>query len=182
MDLFDSGTKFTPKTQDDDWENSVTFLPAPDKKKLEKNRGSKTLFVGIGLVGLAAVIALTTGLLVWHFHLRRGEVRLTKMYIGSMSITNQRFIDSYDNPNSNEFKQLAMQVSQQLKGIYSKYKDLDKYLVGSTVQAFSEGNRGSEADSVVAYYLSEFDVPIGRGSAVDTAIGSMDPNLFLSHQ
>lgn len=39
----------------------------------------------------------------------------------------------------------------------------------------SEGNRGSEADSVVAYYLSEFDVPIGRGSAVDTAIGSMDP-------
>nr|XP_046172952.1 ST14 transmembrane serine protease matriptase b [Oncorhynchus gorbuscha] len=174
MDLLDSGTKFTPKTQDDDWENSVTFLPAPDTKKLEKNRGSKTLFVGIGLVGLAAVIALTTGLLVWHFHLRRGEVRLTKMYIGSMSITNQRFIDSYDNPNSNEFKQLAMQVSQQLKGIYSKYTDLDKYLVGSTVQAFSEGNRGSE-DNVVAYYLSEFDVPIGRGSAVDEAIGTMDP-------
>lgn len=38
----------------------------------------------------------------------------------------------------------------------------------------SEGNRGSE-DNVVAYYLSEFDVPIGRGSAVDEAIGTMDP-------
>ncbi|XP_019904178.3 suppression of tumorigenicity 14b isoform X2 [Esox lucius] len=58
--------------------------------------------------------------------------------------------------------------------MYSKMKFLEEYFVGSTVQAFSEGNGGGE-DYVVAYYLSEFDVPIGRGSEVDAAIAAMDP-------
>ncbi|KAJ7996686.1 hypothetical protein DPEC_G00239600 [Dallia pectoralis] len=96
---------------DDDAE---TFLPAPDPEELEKQRGCRTIYVGFGLVGLAAVIALTTGLLVWHFHLRRGEVILKKMYIGSLGITNKRFIDSYDDPNSLEFQQLGVQVCDQV--------------------------------------------------------------------
>lgn len=43
----------------------------------------------------------------------------------------------------------------------------------------SEGSGGSE-DSVVAYYMSEFDMPIRLESTVDEAIGSMDP--MVGHQ
>ncbi|KAF0030157.1 hypothetical protein F2P81_016888 [Scophthalmus maximus] len=97
----------------------------------------------------------------------RKDVRVKKMYSGSMRITNQGFEDAYENSNSTEFKALAKQVTSQLKAIYSRSPQLSKYYVGSTVQAFSEG-------SVIAYYLSEFRVPAGQEGAVDSAISSVD--------
>uniref|UniRef100_A0A8C2Z469 ST14 transmembrane serine protease matriptase a n=1 Tax=Cyclopterus lumpus TaxID=8103 RepID=A0A8C2Z469_CYCLU len=117
----------------------------------------------IGVVIFAAVVALMTGLLVWHFH----YVRLKKMYSGSMRITNQVFEDAYEKSNTSEFKALAKQVTSQLKSIYSKSPQLAKYYVGSTVQAFSEG-------SVIAYYLSEFKVPTGQEASVDKAMSTME--------
>eukprot|EP00064_Thunnus_orientalis_P010536 superscaffoldBa00001439_g10562 len=54
-----------------------------------------------------------------------------------------------------------------LKAIYTKSPQLAKYYVGSTVQAFSEG-------SVIAYYLSEFRVPLGQESSVDSAMSAID--------
>ncbi|XP_030008970.1 ST14 transmembrane serine protease matriptase a isoform X1 [Sphaeramia orbicularis] len=164
MDYMDSGLRYTPKT-DKDWDTSVQFLPASDNKKLEKNKGRKIGAV-IGVVIFAAVVALMTGLLVWHFHFRK-DVRVKRMYTGSLRITNQVFEDAYENSNSSEFKALAKQVASQLKQIYSKSPPLAKYYVGSTVQAFSEG-------SVIAYYLSEFRVPAGQEAAVDNAMASMD--------
>uniref|UniRef100_A0A8D3D839 ST14 transmembrane serine protease matriptase a n=1 Tax=Scophthalmus maximus TaxID=52904 RepID=A0A8D3D839_SCOMX len=142
------------------------FLPASDNKKLEKKKGPGKVGAVIGVVIFAAVIALMTGLLVWHFHFRK-DVRVKKMYSGSMRITNQGFEDAYENSNSTEFKALAKQVTSQLKAIYSRSPQLSKYYVGSTVQAFSEG-------SVIAYYLSEFRVPAGQEGAVDSAISSVD--------
>ncbi|KAI1893666.1 hypothetical protein AGOR_G00126050 [Albula goreensis] len=166
MDPLDSGMRYTPKSQQDkDWDASIQFLPASDSKELEKRKGLKKGAV-IGLVVFAAVIALMTGLLVWHFHFRK-EVKIKKMYSGSMRITNQVFIEAYEDPNSTEFKALASQTVSQLKLIYSKIPQLSKYYVGSTVQAFSEG-------SVIAYYLSEFSVPSGQESVVDNTIGSID--------
>ncbi|XP_034557725.1 suppression of tumorigenicity 14a [Notolabrus celidotus] len=165
MDYMDSGLRYTPKS-DKDWDTSVQFLPASDNKKLEKTRRPGKIGAVIGVVVFAAVIALMTGLLVWHFHFRK-DVRTKKMFSGSMRITNQVFEDAYENPNSTEFKILAKQVTSQLKGIYSKSPQLAKYYVGSTVQAFSEG-------SVIAYYLSEFNVPAGQEAAVDQAMTSMD--------
>ncbi|XP_076590307.1 ST14 transmembrane serine protease matriptase a [Chaetodon auriga] len=165
MDYMDSGLRYTPKS-DKDWDTSVQFLPASDNKKLEKKRGPGKVGAVIGVVIFAAVIALMTGLLVWHFHFRK-DVRVKKMYSGSIRITNQVFEDAYENANSSEFKALAKQVTSQLKAIYSKSPQLAKYYVGSTVQAFSEG-------SVIAYYLSEFRVPAGQEAAVDSAVSAMD--------
>ncbi|KAM4628334.1 ST14 transmembrane serine protease matriptase a [Polymixia lowei] len=165
MDYMDSGMRYTPKS-DRDWDTAVQFLPASDTKKLEKKKGPGKIGAVIGVVVFAAVIALMTGLLVWHFHYRK-DVRVKKMYSGSMRITNQAFQDAYEDSNSTQFKALAKQVVSQLKVIYSKTPQLAKYYVGSTVQAFSEG-------SVIAYYLSEFRVPVGQEAAVDKAMTSMD--------
>ncbi|XP_041651915.1 ST14 transmembrane serine protease matriptase a [Cheilinus undulatus] len=165
MDYMDSGLRYTPKS-DKDWDTSVQFLPASDNKKLEKKKGPGKIGAVIAVVIFAAVIALMTGLLVWHFHFRK-DLRVKKMYSGSMRITNQVFEDAYENSNSTEFKALAKQVTTQLKAIYSKSPQLAKYYVGSTVQAFSEG-------SVIAYYLSEFSVPAGQEASVDKAMTSLD--------
>lgn len=165
MDYMNSGLRYTPK-QDKDWDTSVQFLPASDNKKLEKKKGPGKVGAVIGVVIFAAVVALMTGLLVWHFHFRQ-DIRVKRMYSGSMRITNQVFEDAYENSNSSEFKALAKQVTAQLKAVYSKSPQLSKYYFGSTIQAFSEG-------SVIAYYLSEFRVPAGQEAAIDKIMSSMD--------
>ncbi|XP_062242553.1 ST14 transmembrane serine protease matriptase a [Platichthys flesus] len=172
MDYMDSGPRYTPN-KDKDWDTAVQFLPASDNKKLEKKKGPGKVGAVIGVIIFAAVIALMTGLLVWHFHFRK-NVRVKRMYSGSMRITNQVFDDQYENSNSSEFKALAKQVTTQLKSIYSRSPHLTKYYVGSKVQAFSEG-------SVIAYYLSEFSVPSGQEAAVDNAMSSVE-TLVIKEQ
>ncbi|CAK6957913.1 ST14 transmembrane serine protease matriptase a [Scomber scombrus] len=165
MDYMDSGLRYSPNSNKE-WDTNVQFLPASDNKKLEKKKGPGKAGAVIGVLIFAAVIALMTGLLVWHFHFRK-DVRVKKMYSGSMRITNQVFDDSYENSNSSQFKALAKQVNAQLKAIYTKSPQLAKYYVGSKVQAFSEG-------SVIAYYLSEFNVPVGQGASVDSAMTAIN--------
>lgn len=164
MDYMDSGLRYAPRT-DKEWETGVQFLPASDNKKLEK-RGPGKLGVVLGVVIFAAVVALMTGLLIWHFHFRK-DAKVNRMYTGSLRITNQVFEDAYEDSDSPQFKELAKQVTKQLKIIYSKVPQLAKYYVGSTVQAFSEG-------SVIAYYLSEFKVPAGQEAAIDSEMASID--------
>lgn len=62
--------------QDNDWDTSVQFLPASDNKKLEKKKGLGKIGAVIGIVVFAAVVALMTGLLVWHFHCKNNLVFL----------------------------------------------------------------------------------------------------------
>ncbi|KAF3861016.1 hypothetical protein F7725_001271 [Dissostichus mawsoni] len=57
-----------------------------------------------------------------------------------------------------------------LKLIYSKNSVLAKHFKGASVQAFSEGDSGT--DSVMAYYQSEFDVHVSQQAALDEAIES----------
>lgn len=45
----------------------------------------------------------------------RKDVRVKRMYSGSMRITNQVFEDAYENSNSSEFKALAKQVTTQVR-------------------------------------------------------------------
>ncbi|KAM9350770.1 suppressor of tumorigenicity 14 protein homolog [Symphorus nematophorus] len=172
MDLLDSGQKFSP-IQDPEWDTMLQFLPATDAQQLEKKPGRrKKLWVGVGLLLAAAALALITGLLVWHYHLR-SDVRVQKLYIGSMGISNQPFLSAYEDPSSPQFKNLASLVSQQLKLIYSKNSVLAKAFKSSTVQAFSEGDGGS--NSMVAYYQSEFDVHESQQASLDEAIESLEP-------
>ncbi|CAB1433875.1 unnamed protein product [Pleuronectes platessa] len=172
MDFLDSGQKFSP-TRDTDWDTTHQFLPAADNKHLEKKPGRRrTLWVGLGLVLSAAAVSLLTGLLVWHYHLR-SDVRVKRVYIGSMGIRDQNFLPEYEDPSSPQFSSLAKLVSQQLKLIYSKNSVLTKYFQGSSVQAFSEGDSGS--DSLVAYYESEFDIPVPQEASLDEAIQSLEP-------
>ncbi|XP_019963786.2 suppressor of tumorigenicity 14 protein homolog [Paralichthys olivaceus] len=179
MDLLDSGQKFSPR-QDSDWDTTLQFLPAADTKHLEKKSGRrKKLWIGLGLVLSAAAVSLLTGLLVWHFHLR-SDVRVKRVYIGSMGIGDQRFLPAYEDPSSPQFSSMATLVSRQLKLIYSKNSVLTKYFKGSSVQAFSEGEGGS--DSLVAYYQSEFDIPVPQQGALDEAIESLEPSSQQGRQ
>lgn len=164
-----TGMRYTPKATDHEWDPSLQFLPASDSKKLEKKKRPGKVGAAIGLIVFFLVISLMTGLLVWHFHFRK-DVRVKKMYTGSTRITNQVFQEAYENPNSTEFKSLASKVALQLKEIYSRIPQLSKYYVGSTIQAFSEG-------SVIAYYTSEFNVPLGQEGAVDRAMDSLDKSV-----
>ncbi|XP_043975429.1 ST14 transmembrane serine protease matriptase a [Gambusia affinis] len=160
-DPMESGIKYMPKL-DKEYE-SLQFLPTADSKKLDKGPG-KTGAV-IGVVIFAAVIALMTGLLVWHFHFRKDEYT-NRIYIGSMKIENQVFDNAYENSNTREFKALDEKVQQELKIIYSNDPKLKKYYVNSKVNAFSEG--------VIAYYTSEFKVPVGQEKSVDDAIAGLN--------
>ncbi|KAK2895025.1 hypothetical protein Q8A67_012254 [Cirrhinus molitorella] len=163
MDPMDRGMRYTPGSSDKDWDQAVTFLPASDNKKLEKKRGPGKVGIIVGLVILAAILALIIGLLVWHFHFRN-DLNLKKIYTGTLRITNQDFVDAYENKDSAEFQTLAEKVMTQLHSMYSENPQLSKYYIDSSVLAFSEG-------SVIAYYESEFLVPVGQEAAVDQAVG-----------
>ncbi|XP_022068557.2 suppressor of tumorigenicity 14 protein homolog [Acanthochromis polyacanthus] len=159
--------------QDPEWDTTLQFLPASDGRKLEKKPGfRRKLWMGVGLLLAAAALALLTGLLVWHFHLRN-DVRVKRVYIGAMEISSQPFLPAHEDPSSNQFSHLAALVRQQLKLIYSRNSVLNKYFKNSTVQAFSEGDGGD--GSVVAYYQSEFDVPVPQQDSLDEAIESLEP-------
>ncbi|XP_033943610.1 suppressor of tumorigenicity 14 protein homolog [Pseudochaenichthys georgianus] len=169
MDLMDSGPKFNPR-QDTDWDAALQFLPASDPRQHQKKPGQRRqMWVGVGLLLAASAVALITGLLVWHFHLRR-DVRVQKVFIGSMGIDNQPFVAEYEDPENPKFTHLASLVRKQLKLIYSKNSLLAKHFKGASVQAFSEGDSGT--DSVMAYYQSEFDVHVSQQAALDEAIES----------
>ncbi|XP_075882860.1 suppressor of tumorigenicity 14 protein homolog isoform X2 [Nelusetta ayraudi] len=165
MDPLDSGHKFV-LGKGDEWESGLQFLPATDSRRLEKKPGrTKKLWMGLGLLLAAACVALLTGLLVWHFHLR-SDVRVRKLYIGAMGISDQPFLPDYEDQDSSQFRRLASLVDRQLKLIYSKNSVLGKAFKGSTVQAFSEASDGG----VVAYYQSEFDVHASQQGSLDEAM------------
>lgn len=57
----------------------MQFLPASDNKKLEKKKGLGKIGAVIGVVVFAAVVALMTGLLVWHFHCKNNTFLVFKI-------------------------------------------------------------------------------------------------------
>ncbi|XP_028838745.1 ST14 transmembrane serine protease matriptase b [Denticeps clupeoides] len=143
-----------------------TFLEDDKPKKRKRKIGKRTGRAGIVLLVLAALTAILTGVLVWHFH----HVRVKKVYSGSMTVSNMRYLDAYADEDSAAFKDLAQQVSQQLKGLYSKNSLLARYHVSSMIQGFSE----ESSSGVVSYYQSEFDAPKNEEFAVDRELMKMD--------
>ncbi|KAJ3608998.1 hypothetical protein NHX12_023526 [Muraenolepis orangiensis] len=146
MDARDSGTRVSPRRVSDGRGKGT------DHGALRKKAGKS--------------------LLVWHFHLREDQVSVKKTYMGSISITDQRFLPAHEDPASKDYQHLAGLVNSQLKLEYSKNLVLSKYYRGSTVQAFSEGE-GDSGDGVMAYYQSEFYVPQPRLPSLDEAMESL---------
>ncbi|XP_039878650.1 suppressor of tumorigenicity 14 protein homolog [Simochromis diagramma] len=130
------------------------------------------VWIGVTLLIAVAILLVMSQLLPWPFHLHNNDT-VQRIYIGSMGISNQRFLPEHEDPSSSEFTQLAAQVSQQLKLIYFKNSMLAKYFNRNSVQAFSEGDSGD--NSIVVYYESEFDVPVPEQTTVDEAIESLEP-------
>ncbi|XP_041090786.1 nuclear factor related to kappa-B-binding protein-like [Polyodon spathula] len=173
MDYLDSGMRYNPKSGDDSWDTGVQFLPASNSKKLEK-KGPKKVLAIVAVLVFITVISVMTGLLVWHFHFRK-EMKVFKMYAGTMLITSETFQDAYEDSASPEFSALAAKVQDQLKTLYSNTPQLARYYVRSTVNAFSEG-------SVIAYYISEFDVPANQEAAVDSALAEIGKKMVRSQR
>ncbi|XP_053504957.1 ST14 transmembrane serine protease matriptase b [Ictalurus furcatus] len=167
MESVGDGAEDSLKHPDDLLEPSRQFLPASDAKKVKKKKIYLRTILVITLIVLAAVTALLVGLRVRNFH-SRTDVRIKKFFSGSLTVANRRFIDSYEDSSSAQFKEMASQLSKQIKNVYSSMEILSRYYVSSSVQAFSE----SSDDSVVAYFMSEFSVPEAQVSAVEEAIGS----------
>ncbi|KAM4847907.1 suppressor of tumorigenicity 14 protein [Urocitellus parryii] len=131
------------------FEEGVEFLPVNNAKKVEK-RGPRRWVVLVALLIGFLLLSLVVGLLVWHFQYR--NARIQKVFNGYLRITNENFVDAYENSNSTEFKSLASKVKEALKLLYSEVPILGPYHKKSVVTAFSEG-------SVIAYYWSEFSIP-----------------------
>ncbi|GAB1294002.1 Suppressor of tumorigenicity 14 protein homolog [Apodemus speciosus] len=159
---FSGGLKYNSRLENmNGFEEGVEFLPANNAKKVEKKRGPRRWVVLVSVLLAFLVISLVAGLLVWHFRYR--DVRVQKLFNGHLRITNENFLDAYENSTSAEFISLANQVKEALKVLYSEVPVLGPYYKKSIVTGFSEG-------SVIAYYLSEFSIPQHLAEEVDRAM------------
>uniref|UniRef100_A0A452THR9 Suppression of tumorigenicity 14 n=1 Tax=Ursus maritimus TaxID=29073 RepID=A0A452THR9_URSMA len=114
-------------------EEGVEFLPVNNTKKVEK-RGPKRWVVLVAvLVGLL-LLSVVACVLVWHFQYR--NVRVQKVFNGYLRITNEKFLDAYENSNSTEFANLANKVKEALKLLYRGVPSLGPYHKESAVTAF----------------------------------------------
>lgn len=165
MDELDSGEKFSPKQVPE----LDTFLPAADGAELEKQPGRRSLWLGLGLTLGAVVVAVLTVSLVLKYHGPHEAPSSPRLYIGSMQIANQPYLQDYEHADSSPFQELSTLVQKQLKLIYNQNSILAQFFRGSTVQAFSE----SGGDSVVAYYQSEFFAPDTHNALLDEAMESL---------
>lgn len=173
MDDLYSGEKFSPK-QSPEWD---TFLPATDSAAVEKRTGHRKLWIGLGLTLGAVLVAALTAVLVVKFNHHNEAQASPRVYMGSMQIQNQPFLQDYEEPSSQRFRELSFLVQKQLKIIYNKNSVLAEYFKGSTVQAFSE----SSGNNIVAYYQSEFFAPNSQYESLDEAMESLqDPSEKLS--
>ncbi|XP_040339480.1 suppressor of tumorigenicity 14 protein [Herpailurus yagouaroundi] len=130
-------------------EEGVEFLPVNNTKKVEK-RGPKRWVVLVAVLVGIFLLSLMTCFMVWHFQYQNARVQ--KVFNGYLRITNENFLDAYENSNSTEFANLASKVKEALKLLYSGVPTLGPYYKKSSVTAFSEG-------SVIAYFWSEFSIP-----------------------
>lgn len=145
-----AGLKYTSRPENmNGFEEGVEFLPANNARKVEKG-GPRRWVVPVAVLAGLLVLSLMAGLLAWHFQYR--NVRVQKVFNGYLRITNENFLDAYENSSSTEFANLAKKVKEALKLLYSGIPVLGPYYRKSAVTAFSEG-------SIIAYYWSEFSIP-----------------------
>ncbi|XP_015426814.1 PREDICTED: suppressor of tumorigenicity 14 protein [Myotis davidii] len=115
------------------FEEGLEFLPVNNTKKVEKG-GLRPWVVPVAVVLVILLVSLLVGFLVWPCIDR--DVRIQKVFNGYLRVTNENFLDAYENPNSTEFVELASKVKEALKQLYSEIPILRPYYKESTVTAF----------------------------------------------
>ncbi|XP_003795957.2 suppressor of tumorigenicity 14 protein [Otolemur garnettii] len=145
-----AGLKYSSRLENmNGLEEGLEFLPVNNAEKVEK-RGPRHWVVLMVVLTVILLVSLLVGFLVWHFHYR--NMRVQKVFNGYLRITNENFLEAYENSSSPEFISLANKVKEALKLLYSKIPALGPYYKESAVTAFSEG-------SIISYYWSEFSIP-----------------------
>ncbi|XP_072305550.1 suppressor of tumorigenicity 14 protein homolog isoform X2 [Eucyclogobius newberryi] len=165
MDKVNSGQKRSAERDPE----TEACLQVPDKSKVAKPSGRRTLWIGLALTLGAVVIAVLTAVLVLKYNKHSKPETSPRVYMGSMEIQNQPFLQDYEEPDSSRFKELSALVQKQLQIMYNENSVLAKFFTGSSVQAFSE----SGGNSVVAYYQSEFSIPDSQNASLDEAMESL---------
>uniref|UniRef100_A0A3B5QSP6 ST14 transmembrane serine protease matriptase b n=1 Tax=Xiphophorus maculatus TaxID=8083 RepID=A0A3B5QSP6_XIPMA len=144
-------------------------MQAPDSRDVEKDPGRRRrLWAGLSLLIAAGALALLTGLLVWHFHRE-------SLPVNGSGLCSDWFSDqSEQRPSQASWEMFPVSRSSvfQLQQIYGQNSVLAKFYKDSTVQAFSEGD--GQPDGMVAYYESEFELPVVQLSSLDEAMASLE--------
>ncbi|XP_063055809.1 suppressor of tumorigenicity 14 protein homolog [Engraulis encrasicolus] len=134
----------------------VTFLSNQEKGKSKKRAG---LVVGVILTLL--VIAGVAGFLIWYFLGQRDateDATLSKqrksakrVFSGQMELSGVQYLDTLEDPNSEDFEDMANTLEETLTGTLKTDPILSKFFKKAVISAFSEG--------VKAYYWAQFQIP-----------------------
>ncbi|XP_072572554.1 suppressor of tumorigenicity 14 protein homolog isoform X3 [Paramormyrops kingsleyae] len=134
---------------------NVTFL---DNKRKKPSHTKKRLVIGL-IVMLAFLAA--AGVLVWFFTIKpytsgtlleRKKGPGTRVFTGHLRLANVNYSEQLEDPNSQQFADLADNLQEVLHNTFENDVFLSKYYNQSVVSGFSEG--------VLVYYWSRFDIPV----------------------
>lgn len=133
----------------------IDFVTGKEKVP-SKNKTAIIIGVLLALLVLAAVAAF----LIWFFAFKDDSDPTispqlkpsTQVFSGHMTLVGQRYDQKLEDTSSAQFKDLGSKLESQLKSNYQKDEILQQFYTKSVITAFSEG--------VIAYYWSQFDVPV----------------------
>lgn len=127
----------------------------------EKGSSKHKLAVVIGVIVALLILAAVAAFLIWLFVFKDADPDTTlskqlspstQVFSGHMKLVDVPYNQKLEDTNSKEFEDLAVKLEGILKENFKTDPFLGKYYTKSVVTAFSEG--------VVAYYWSQFDVPV----------------------
>ncbi|XP_070821939.1 suppressor of tumorigenicity 14 protein homolog isoform X2 [Chaetodon trifascialis] len=125
----------------------------------EKASSKRKISVLIGVLVMLLLVAAVAAFLIWLFVYADSKATISKqlspstqVFSGHMKLVGEKYNQKLENTESKEFKDLAANLEATLGENYKTDPFLAQYYTKSVVTAFSEG--------VIAYYWSQFDVPV----------------------
>ncbi|RVE62504.1 hypothetical protein OJAV_G00157920 [Oryzias javanicus] len=128
-----------------------------NNREKKSSSSSRTLGIVIGVL-VAIIIAAVAAFLIWFFVFKKDESQSsllsspsTRVFSGHMRLAQVNYDERLEDTSSQEFRDFAQKLQEELEKFYQTDPLLTKYYTKSVVTAFSEG--------VLAYYWSQFDIP-----------------------
>ncbi|KAM3613535.1 uncharacterized protein V6R79_001070 [Siganus canaliculatus] len=134
----------------------IDFLNSKEKTPTKR----KTATV-IGVLAALLIVAAVVAILVWLFVFKDADSEATiskqlspstQVFSGHMKLVGVQYDQKLENTESRQFKAMASKLEAALGENYKKDPLLSQFYSKSVVTAFSEG--------VIAYYWSQFDIPV----------------------